>query len=92
MRSCSHSPAVWLKRILDEVGDLGLVFAVGADIQIDLERGEAAFENLVDHLLALVEIHAGRDLTVGVDPDAVAKPATEQFADGRLEGLALEVP
>ena len=66
--------------------------AVGADVEIDLERGEAGFEHLVDHRLDLGHVHAGRDLAVAVDADLVAELAAQQLVDRHLQRLALQIP
>ena len=92
MRSCSHSPAVLLNRSLSKPRDLALGMAIGVDVEVDLEGGEAPDEDVVDHPPDLVEVHAGLDLAVGIDADLVAELAAQQFVDRDLERLALEVP
>ena len=63
--------------------------SVGADVEIDLERGEAGFQHLVHHRLDLAHVHAGRHLAVAVDADVVAELAAQQFVDRHLQRLAL---
>ena len=78
--------------IFDEVLDFALAVAVGADVEVDLERGEPRLEDLVDDLLAFVEVHAGRDFTVGVDANLVAELAAKQLVDRGVQRLAFEIP
>ena len=69
--------------VLVEAGDLALGMAVGVDVEVDLERGEAADQHVVDHLPDLVEVHAGLDLAVGIDADAgrgTCRPAVRRRA------------
>ena len=80
-----------VERVLVEAGDLAAGMAVGVDIEVDLQRGEAAFEDVIDDPLDLVEVHAGLDLAIGIDADLVAELAAEEFVDRDLQRLPLEV-
>src|SRR5262249_9370478 len=85
-------PGGRVEAVLAEAGDLAAGMTVGEDVEVDLQRGEAAVEDVVDDALDLVEVHAGLDLAIGIDPDLVAELAAEELVDRHLQRLALEVP
>jgi hypothetical protein len=66
--------------------------AIGADVEIDLERAEAGFQHLVHFALDLIHVHAGRHFAVAINADVVAELAAHQLIDRHLERLALEIP
>src|SRR5690606_9285141 len=69
-----------------------VVARVGAEIDIDLQGGEAPRQDALDHALDLVEGHARLDLTVGVDADAVAELAAQELVDRHAQGFAFQIP
>ncbi len=81
-----------VERVLLEALDLAADVAVGVDVHVDLQRGEAPFQHVVHHRADLVEVHARLDLAVGVDADLVAELAAHQFVDRHAQRLALEIP
>ena len=81
-----------LELVLLVPASLAAGMSVGADVEIDLERGESGFQHLVHHPLDLAHVHAGRDLAVAIDADVIAELASHQLVDWHLQCLALQIP